>query len=399
MRLRSLVAVAAATTVLALPLVAGAEDRTPRVPTPPPTCTLTVPAHPLTAVGLATPYQLNGCDQADSNLTAFVQAAIISPAGAISVYGPLVENAGVTPPVAPVVPVIAPGSTVALWFGFNGDVLHLVGPGAGGCVNGLFGSDFGQYSYCNAPAFFFAANAAIRRGQLVVPPLGRQTTGAPCLSVRSFAVVDQDQSDNVQTQYLKDPTTGLFIQNTALNKAAFPADVVVSNPSDNRLLTAFIDPATGCSAWSAPNLADPGAMVNALALNELQAAADQAAPVALVPLGDPMALYRGSENLFKTILYRLGVDQPFFQNLTDKFYCTNLATVFPAFMKANQSELEGFKSPVPAAGANLWLFLGARFTATYDTLMLRPCVGVTGTPDPVTVTYDLNGTPITVTVQ
>src|SRR5579862_8801639 len=61
-------------------------------------CTLIVPANPLTARGLATPYQLvattpaNGpCNEANPNQSAFVQGAVIDPAtGKISIYEPLV---------------------------------------------------------------------------------------------------------------------------------------------------------------------------------------------------------------------------------------------------------------------------------------------------------------------
>src|SRR5579863_4265193 len=50
-------------------------------------CALIVPAHPLTAKGLATPYQLGAidaanspCNEANAMQTAFVQAAILDPA-------------------------------------------------------------------------------------------------------------------------------------------------------------------------------------------------------------------------------------------------------------------------------------------------------------------------------
>src|SRR5579859_7885781 len=71
-------------------------------------CTLIVPANPLSAQGLATPYQLvattpaNGaCNEANANQSAFVQAAILDPAtGKISIYEPLVIDAGTQPAVA-----------------------------------------------------------------------------------------------------------------------------------------------------------------------------------------------------------------------------------------------------------------------------------------------------------
>jgi hypothetical protein len=101
---------------------------------PNPNCTLVVPANPLTSTGLATPYQLkatdpkNGaCHEANANQAAFVQGAIIDLAGHMTIYNPLVIDAGTQPAAAPTVPVIQTGSTVALWFGFNGDTLKLTG--------------------------------------------------------------------------------------------------------------------------------------------------------------------------------------------------------------------------------------------------------------------------------
>ncbi|KAF9233248.1 hypothetical protein BU15DRAFT_66766 [Melanogaster broomeanus] len=52
-------------------------------------CILKLPSNPLTAQGLATPYELTGCDGA------FVEAAILDPAtGSIQIHHPLVINAG-----------------------------------------------------------------------------------------------------------------------------------------------------------------------------------------------------------------------------------------------------------------------------------------------------------------
>ena len=79
-------------------------------------CDIIVPAHPLTAKGLATPYQLtghadsspgaSGCQMINSvKLGAFVQATILDTrTGALSVYDPLVVTKGTKPAVAPVVP-------------------------------------------------------------------------------------------------------------------------------------------------------------------------------------------------------------------------------------------------------------------------------------------------------
>src|SRR5437879_3392127 len=142
--------------------------------TPNPDCSILVPKNPLSAQGLATPYQLfatfpqNGaCHETDPNQAAFVQAAILDRAtGAISVYNPVVVDSGTAPAIAPVVPTLPAHAVVALWFGYNGNNLLLVGqPDTledARCVNGDAKGIFGQYSYCNAPKFFAAANAAIQ---------------------------------------------------------------------------------------------------------------------------------------------------------------------------------------------------------------------------------------------
>src|SRR5947209_2607734 len=127
-------------------------------------CTLIVPANPLTAQGLATPYQLiatdpqNGlCHESNKLQAAFVQGAIIDPVtGVISIYNPLVVDKGTQPAVLPQPPLggqIPPTDVAALWFGSNGNTLTLQDSHGsleqGQCVNGRDGSVFGQFAYCN----------------------------------------------------------------------------------------------------------------------------------------------------------------------------------------------------------------------------------------------------------
>jgi hypothetical protein len=98
-------------------------------------CTLIVPANPLSAQGLATPYQLTAtnpadgpCNEANAAQSAFVQGAVLDPAtGQISVYNPLVIDQGTTAAVAPVVPALPANAVVGIWFGFNGNTLTLAG--------------------------------------------------------------------------------------------------------------------------------------------------------------------------------------------------------------------------------------------------------------------------------
>lgn len=193
-------------------------------------CTLIVPSQPLSAQGLAMSYQLvatdpaNGpCNESNKAQAAFVQGAVIDPAtGQISIYNPLVIDQGTQPATAPVVPQLPANGVVALWFGFNGNNLTLQDTNGslkqGRCVNGVNGSIFGQFAYCNAPAFFRAANQAMRAGLLNPPPLGIANDGKPCPSVRDFGLVDMDQSDNVVTSYLV-TANGQTAQVTAANMA------------------------------------------------------------------------------------------------------------------------------------------------------------------------------------
>ncbi len=400
---------------------------------PNPNCTLIVPPDPLTAKGLATPYQLVAtdpamgvCNEANKGQAAFVQGAVIDPrTGKISVYNPLVVDQGKQPAVAPVVPTLPNNAIVALWFGYNGNNLTLQGTNnslaQGRCVNGQQGSIFGQFAYCNAPTFFAVANFNIQRGRLTVPPLGTGSDGLTCPTVRDFSVVDMDQSDNVTTAYIIG-ANGQTAQATAANIAALQnqnnmnavqapamagaqnvvqaAPALQFNASDNRLLSVALDGALGCKAWQAPDLADQGNMVNALPLNELQAAKFQGAPVAVVPLGDPMTLNNAKPSAFKTTLYRIGVDQPLLNrdNGNTTTYCTNLLNVQPARMQKDMPRTMGRPSPDPAAANSLFTFLAQRFVATYEANGLN-CMALLNKPDPITVTTDGAGVATAATIN
>jgi hypothetical protein len=376
-----------------------------------PDCTIIVPDAPFTAAGLATPYQLkatdpdNGpCSESDSGSSAFVQAAIFDPAtGQISIYNPLVIDQGSVPAIDPVIPELPDNAIVALWFGFNGDQLTQEGASPGvleqnNCVNGISGSIFGQFSYCNAPAFFQAANRAIRQRKLRVPGLGRASDGLPCPTVRDFYVVDQDQSDNLPVTYLVSGG-GLLAQNTQANAAALSGATTVGNPSDNGLLDRFLDPVLGCTPWKVSDLADPGQQAAGLALNELQAKLYQRFPVALIPVGDPMVLdASGGADLRKTNAYRRGVDQPpafgAWQADTSR-YCRNMLRVAPERLLLDQALLTGAPSPDPAANS-LFTFLAQRFNSSLDIL---GCANLVNLPNPVSVTTDENGVAVSATID
>ncbi len=386
-------------TVALLPRLRSYADAAPN-----PNCTLIVPANPLSAQGLATPYQLfapdaaaNGpCNEANANQSAFVQATIYNPAtGVFSIYSPLVIDQGTQAAIAPTVPTLPANAVVGIWLGFNGTNLTLQGAqgtntlAQGQCTNGLNGSVFGQFAYCNAPNFFAAVNQGIGKGLVKIPALGTAKDGMTCPTSRDFSVVDQDQSDNVQTQYLANGN-GQTAQLTAANQAQIPNATVLGNPSDNALLTRFIDPALGCQAWQAPDLANKNTLTFSLALDEIQANAFQKAPIALVPLTDPMTLVNNAQSQDKTILYRKGVDQNPGGILPNDgtTYCQNLINTGLPRIKGDQTLLMNAASPDPAAANSLFTFLANRFMQAYS---LLNCRVLTNQPNPVTVQMDGNG--------
>ena len=552
-------------------------------------CTLIVPANPLSAQGLATPYQLTAtdpaagpCNEANSAQTAFVQGAIINPAtGTISIYDPLVVDAGTQPAVTPTVPTLPAGGVVALWFGYNGNTLTLAGadqaqslldpaasatptgatpastppatqsqaqvtpassasgtatattpagtstttatptastqttagqntaapttsatqaafvagpaqraglevtgsaplppvgsgsdagydatltriagsgsaagqagnpprhhrpspspstsasasatatasgsatsstgtgtpadppatgdvPAASGtpdeilqqasCVagediNGQF-SSFTQVGACNAPAFFAAANTAIKAGKLTVPQPGIARDGQRCLTTRSFALIDQDQSDNVTTEYLAEPD-GQTAQDTAANKQGLNGSSVLFNGSDNGLLDLFVDPALGCSPWEAPNLADGGAPAPSLPLDELQAARwanSPGSPAALVPLNDPMTVdENGNFSTDKTNTYRSLVDMSMLPaGQSPAAYCSDMEQIQGKRLQQDVNLLLNAPSPDTGAADNLFTFMAMRLQQSFMNLNC----GNFGQQNDVSFSSDANG--------
>ncbi|WP_316742172.1 hypothetical protein [Streptomyces sp. MK7] len=397
---------------------------------PDPNCTLLVPDNPLTARGLATPYRLvatdpaqGPCHEANPDQSAFVEAAILTPNGKLTLYNPLVIDKGTRPAAPPARPSVPRGSTVGIWFGFNSAELTLRasgrrdGPARGHCVNGLPGSVFGQFAYCNAPAFFRAANAQIAKGHLRIPALGRAKDGLPCPTTRDFSVVDQDGSDNVVTHYLAD-AHGRIAQNNAASRAALrkaarltnrgdrhhrhngrarwattraPKDL--ANGSDNLLLTQFVDPALGCKPFTAPDQSSDGRATSALVLDELSAAANQKAPIALVPRNDPMTLVDGRGSVAKTNAYRTGVGMPAVGAGADGDGAAFCTTLFrdPAGIRRvfkDKPLFEKAPSPDPAMAPNLFGFLAARANQTFTNL---GCDHLLGAADPVVLTTNADG--------
>jgi hypothetical protein len=378
-------------------------------------CNIVVPANPLTAQGLATPYQLtgpngmtpaaSGCTMANfANLGAFVQATILDPAtGALSVYEPLVVTQGTQPAAAPVVPTLPAGAVVTVDFGFNGTNLTQVGATGnalqqGNCVNGLNGSIFGQVSFCNGTQFFQAAAQAQAQGKLVIPATGTSAkTGQACPTTRAFNLIDQDQSDNVTTTYLL-TGNGQTAQFNPANTAALAGAQKINNGSDDILLDGFVDPTIGCTPFQVPDLSQVGGMGSSQALNELSAAKNQAAPIALVPESDPMVLVNNAFSATKTNLYRSNVGQPPVSNANNAAdspanYCQNMVNVQTPFLSNNQALLATGPTPVPGTGNNLLTFMANRLNMSFTNLNCQNF----GLKNPVTVTLDGNGAAIAAT--
>jgi hypothetical protein len=363
-------------------------------------CTITVPANPLSAKGLATPWQLgDGCSEATTGTEgSFVEATILSPNGALQVYNPLVITAGTTPAEAPVVPTIARGSQVIIDVGFNGTNLVLEGRGArqGNCVDALGQSVIGQVSACNAVNFYRLANSEIASGRLQVPALGTSEDGQPCLTVRDFAVIDQDQSDNVVTSYLMN-ANGQIAQDTAANTAALTGATTLVNGSDDKLLAAFLDPANGCTPFTAPDITDPAGSSASQALNELSARVNQQGVIAVVPPNDEMTLVNGAYSIAKTNVYRSLVDQPLLAANTNATqvamdYCQNMSNIAPARNQLDMARELNFGTPVAAIGNTLATFMGNRLAMSFANLGCNNF----GLTDPVNVTVDGNQVATTV---
>jgi hypothetical protein len=383
-------------------------------------CNIIVPANPLTAQGLATPYQLTGTDGMSpaasgctmtnaANLGAFVQATILNPAtGALSVYDPLVITQGTTPAVAPTVPTLPANAVVTIDFGFNGTDLFQVGATSnalaqGDCVNGTAGSVFGQVSFCNGINFFNTAHRLEAEGRLRVPSEGTSSkivatglagsTGQDCLTTHNFSLIDQDPSDNVTTEYLLNPATGQTAQDTTSNAANIAGSTLLLNGSDNTLLDLFMDPTLGCTPFQAPDLANNDQPTSSQALDELLAEKNEPKLYALVPENDEMVLNNaGQFDAAKDNLYREELGQPPIsaqnnETSSPAIYCQNMVDQAPTFLQDNETLLATGQAPVTGVGDNLFTFMANRLSMSFTNLNCQNF----GLTNPVTVTLNAAG--------
>jgi hypothetical protein len=363
---------------------------------------LLVPAAPLTGPGLATPY-LNNFNQSIAVNAAFVQGAWFDPnTNTIAGYNPLVITMGTKPAVPPTAVTLPGGAVVGLWFGINGNTLTLSDNNnganvlAGACVNGITNSIFGQFAYCNAPAFFMAANAAITQGTLKVPALGMANDGQICPTTHDFFVVDMDQSDNVITSYLI-TTQQLIAQGTQTNINNLGMAVVgtLTNGSDLRLMGVALAGALGCPQWTVRDMAEVAVtnMIPVFGTVELQATLLQQPPIALVPVTHAMTRVNNQPSLTKTNAYRAGCGQPAAGSVNQAdglTYCNNIYFTAPARLLKNEGPFTDLTSPDMNAASNLFAFLAQRFATTFGPDGLG-CLSLLNVPPPVVPVMNMGG--------
>jgi len=375
-------------------------------------CRVSVPPDPL-HVGLSTPFiALAPCNQSDPMMVSFAQGSWIDTAtGQVVAYNPLIITQGTVAAVAPTKPTIPTTAIVALWFGTNAGTLTLVDVGGsltqGMCINGLVGSIFGQFAYCNAPNFFAAAFTAITAGTLKIPALGNGNDGQICPTTRSFFIVDMDQSDNVITSYVD--TGNSLAQDTQTNRVTLAGKIVrtQTNGSDMRLCEVAVDTALGCTPWKVPDMADltAGAVLPTFGTAELQAAVYQPPPIALTPITHAMTRVNNQPSLDKVNAYRAGCGQAIANVPTDADsfqYCFNLYYVGPKRIAANSASFSNLGSPDQNAATNLFAFLAQRYAMSFGPDGLN-CASLLNVPPPIVPIKNMGGqfvgATITVPVQ
>ncbi|HEX4093173.1 MAG TPA: hypothetical protein VHZ33_31015 [Trebonia sp.] len=364
-------------------------------------CEIIVPADPLTARGLATPYQLtgidgmtpaqSGCEMSNAvRLGAFVQATILDPAtGRLSVYDPLVVTQGIRPAVRPTVPPIPADAVVTIDFGFNGADLIQVGAtpatlADADCVSGQAGSAFGQVAFCNGVSFFSAVRKAERAGLLRVPSPGASDkiipsggglgTGRGCPVTRNFEVAGQTSANDVTTEYLLNPLTGQTAQDTTSNAGNMAGATLLQSRSDNTILDQFLDPLLGCTPLQAPDLADNDQPASSQALDEILAGAYQPKIAALAPENEKLLLGGdGALDPAKTNAYRAEFGQAPVGSQTDPtsdppMYCQNLVDIQTPFLAANRRLLAAGQSPATATGNTLLTYMADRLSQSFTAL-------------------------------
>ncbi len=363
-------------------------------------CDIIVPANPLSAKGLSTPYQLtgpdgkrptkSGCEMSNgAKAGAFVQATILDPAtGALSVYEPLVITQGTKAGMKLSPPAIPADAVVTIDFGFNGRDLVQVGAAPATladahCVSGQAGSAFGPTSFCNGVDFFDAVRQAERKGLLkvhspgtsnaIVPSGGDLGTGRSCPVISNFEVASLDPGESVTTTYLLNPLTGQTAQDNATNQGYVAGATLLHGNSANAVLDQYVDPILGCTPFEAPDLSRANAPASSEALDEIAADAHQPKTAALVPENGKVVMNGDKPDPAKTDLYREELGQAPVSAATNEssspaMYCQNLVDIQTPFLAANQRLLAAGQSPLTAAAGNLLTFLASDLSASFASL-------------------------------
>jgi hypothetical protein len=394
------------------------------------TCDIIVPANPLSAPGLATPYQLtgpqgttptqSGCEMSNgAKLGAFVQATILNPAtGALSIYEPLVITQGTrpdTPAMKLSPPVIPADAIVTIDFGFNGTDLVQVGAtpttlADAHCVSGQAGSAFGPTSFCNGVNFFSAARQAERKGLLKVPSPGTSNAivgsggglgpGRSCPVISNFEVAGLDPGESVTTTYLLNPLTGQTAPDSSTYRSYVAGATLLHGNSADAVLNQYVDPILGCTPFQAPDLSNASVPTFSEALDEIAAGAYQPKPAALVPENAKTVMDGGESDPAKTNLYREELGQAPVSAATNEssspaMYCQNLVDIQTPFLAANLKLLATGQSPVTATADNLLTFLADDLSASFTSLGCQQF----HLTNPVTLKRNSAGTAIAATLD
>ena len=344
-------------------------------------CLLKVPDDPLNT-GLFSPWYVStapnsetNCSQLIDGTEVFAEATILDKnSGKIFIYSPLVIDIDTEPAVKPKVLTLPINNVVTIHFGTNAESITLIserGITQGSCINGFSNSIFGQFAHCNAVNFFEIISSLIYRNIISIPPIKNSNLCDICPTTRSFSVVDQDQSDNVLTKYII--TTDLKLaQDSVVNKNKLNILKIISNGSDNKVLSDFVNPAIGCDSFFAQDFEDININRFSLVLNELQANLTDSNSVdtALIPSGNPMCLINGEVSIGKINAYREGVAQPIITQIDpedNKKYCSSMLSVTIPFLILHKNEFENFPAPGKDSN-NLLNFLIGRFINSWDIL-------------------------------
>ena len=332
----------------------------------------------------------------------FVEATIFNiPTKSFYIYNPLVLDKGNTS-VLPIIPSnITNDDIVVLHFGTNSNSLSLISQPhncltctpsliEGNCIQGINNSNFGQFSYCNADNFFKIVNQNCN-----IPVVDKTILRDECPTVRSFTIVDQDQSDNVVTQYIL-TDNNIVAQDTPENRLFLESknDTLkfIQNGSDERLLI-LVSNAIRCKPLTAPDLINKNIFISSLVLNELQSKFNNK-DTGLIPVNNPMVLVDNLPSLEKINAYRIGVNQPIIKSLDEAStlpYCINMDKFALPFFYKYRTFLENASSPNNDTANNLLNFLAFRFVNSWTILN---CIQLTNFSSRLIVYFDENNVSI-----